>query len=53
MIKPCMGGLCRHRDQCLHHEAPDNRTTDDHPAERLCDPGYEKVMFFKRLQEAA
>lgn len=47
-VKPCMGGYCRLRSQCDHHESPDNRETDDDPAERLCEPGHEKEMFFLR-----
>ena len=47
-IKPCMGGRCKLRGQCAHHEIPDNRETDDDPAERLCDPGREREMFFRQ-----
>ena len=47
-IKPCMGGLCKLRGQCEHHESPNNRETDDDPAERLCDQGHEREMFFRQ-----
>ena len=46
-VKPCMGGFCQLRDKCRHHVAPMNR---DNPAERLCEMGQERVMFFKPLQ---
>lgn len=42
-IIPCMGGWCQHRDKCSHHTAP---TTRQEPAERLCDRGRERIMFF-------
>lgn len=48
-VKACLGGMCRLRSQCEHHENPDNRETDDDPAERLCDVGHEKQMFFRKL----
>jgi hypothetical protein len=43
-IKPCMGGWCQKRDACLHHTDPTNR---HRPAERLCEPGEERDMYFK------
>ena len=48
-FKACLGGFCKLRSQCEHHENPDNRESDDDPAERLCDRGQEKEMFFKRI----
>ena len=44
-ISPCLGGFCGLRDKCEHHTNP---TTRRRPAERLCDPGVEREMFFKR-----
>ncbi len=43
MIKPCMGGWCHYRAKCLHHTSPTNK---HEPAERLCDKGLEREMFF-------
>lgn len=42
--KSCMGGRCLLRDKCERHEHPDQ--LDDHPAERLCEVGREREMFF-------
>ena len=39
---PCMGGWCPLRDQCQRYEA-----TEQEPAERLCDKGAEREMFFQ------
>ena len=51
MIAPCMGGWCPLRDKCLHHIDPTNRLD---PAERKCEPGHEREMFFlAKLKEAA
>ncbi len=50
-VKPCMGGFCPLRDKCLHHTEPTNRVE---PAERLCEQGGEREMFFlPRVKEAA
>ena len=49
-VKACLGGMCKLRSQCEHHENPDNRETDDDPAERLCDRGFEREMFFLRAE---
>lgn len=46
MSRPCMGGWCHLRDRCAHYEQPDSA---EHPAERLCDPGQERIMFFAPL----
>jgi hypothetical protein len=46
-----MGGWCRYREQCQHYDCPTDRETNDNPAERLCEPGYEKVMFFRRVMD--
>lgn len=40
----CMGGFCHLREKCVHHMQSLNRNA---PAERLCTPGQETVMFFK------
>lgn len=48
-IKPCMGGFCARREKCAHHVDPTDRVR---PAERLCTPGAEAVMFFLPLQPA-
>lgn len=42
--RACMGGFCHFREKCMHHMQPLSRNI---PAERLCTPGQEKVMFFK------
>lgn len=42
-VLPCMGGLCSRRDKCAHYGAPTERAE---PAERLCQPGDEDLMFF-------
>ncbi len=52
-IKPCMGGWCRMRERCMHYTEPTNRHK---PADRLCDQGWEREMFFmaaaRREQQA-
>lgn len=42
-MTPCMGGFCPLRDKCLHYIAPTNR---NEPAERKCERGEERMMFF-------
>ncbi len=48
--RPCMGGFCPLRDRCRNHLAP---TTRQEPAERLCEKGQEKAMFYVPIKEAA
>lgn len=45
-VKPCMGGFCALREKCQHYVAPTSR---QQPAERLCDRGMEREMFFRPM----
>jgi hypothetical protein len=40
-MTPCMGGMCKRREQCPHYRDGDRE--DPEPAERLCERGHDGV----------